>query len=50
MNGQTMIDEAMDEIQAQIDIQALWQIEHDLIEAEIAEIGALKNQIGEYDA
>ena len=43
--GEQMIEEALDEISFQMELMALRQIEQDLIEAEIADIGALQNQL-----
>ena len=40
-----MIAEALDEIRFKMDLLALQNIETDLMEAEIADIGALKNRL-----
>ena len=43
--GDQMIKEALDDINFRMELVALQQIEIDLIEAEIADIGALQNQL-----
>ena len=43
--GDRMVAEALEEIAFKMEILALQQIDRDLIEAEIADIGALKNQL-----
>lgn len=43
--GDRMVQEALEEIAFKMEILALRQTERDLIEAEIADIGALKNQL-----
>lgn len=47
--GNRMVDEALVEIAFKMEILALQQIEYNLIEAEIADIGALQNRLEEYE-